>query len=162
MFRLATAVLALAFAGNAVATKGGVYRWIDDRGNIHYDDLNLLGERITRSTLNEREVAPEPIIKVPEEFAEEVRLRCTDFSERASSYRKAGEVYGRDPFGNSYRLSPVQVALARNDADKLKTRFCRADAPRLILVEERAARRAAEQAKAKAAKNAKLASRARY
>jgi hypothetical protein len=145
-------VALLAIAPAAIAANAGVYRWFDDRGNLHYDDQNLLGERITRSTLNQREIAAEPALVIPPEFVEEVKLRCTDFSERAQSYRKAGEIYGRDPSGNSYQLSTQQAALARLDAERLKQRFCRNDAARKILLEERAARLAA--AKAKAARSA--------
>ena len=132
----------------ALAANAGVYRWFDDRGNLHYDDQNLLGERVTRSTLNQREIAPEPALVIPPEFIEEVQLRCTDFSERAQNYRKASEIYGRDPSGNSYRLSSQQAAIARLDADRLKQRFCRQDAARKILLEERASRLAAAKAKA--------------
>ena len=146
------AAAALTVGSAAHAARGGVYKWTDDRGNIHYDDQSLLAERITRSTLADRTVEPEPEIKVPDDFIKEIKLRCTDFSERAHNYRMAGQIFVRDASGISYPLSDNQAALARAEASKLKTRFCRADAPRLILLEERAARRAALLTKAKTSK----------
>ena len=142
LLTLAAPLLVLGLCGAAEA-RSGVYRWIDHAGNIHYDDQNLLAERVTRTKLNEREVAPEPALRIPQEFIDEVKDRCADFSERAQTYRKAGEIHSRDPFGNRYRLSHNQIILAKAEADQLKQRFCRADAPRLILLEERAARQAA-------------------
>ena len=136
----------------AMATRSGVYKWIDDRGNIHYDDQSLLAERITHSTLADRTVEPEPEIKVPEDFVKEVKLRCTDFSERAQGFRTAAQLYVRDASGHSMPLNERQSAMARAEANALKTRFCRADAARLILMEERASRRAAQQAKLRATK----------
>lgn len=150
------ATLALASA-SAQATKGGVYKWIDGQGNVHYDDINLLAERITRAELSSHTVEAEPAIVVPDEFATEVKRRCTDFGERSQSYRNASEFYGRSPSGITYRMSANEVALAKAQVEKQRNRFCRDDAARLILKEDRLALRAAFAAKQARAKKTAMA-----
>ena len=138
-----------------LAQAAGVYKWVDDKGITHFDDQNLLGERLTRQNINQREVPAQASAIAPPEFVAEVQQRCTDLRERAQSYRQATEIYARDPFGNTYKLSPTQMTLERAGLDREKNRYCRPDAAAKLIAEERAAKKQAAQRKAQAEKAGK-------
>lgn len=113
-----------------VEAAGSVYRWTDAQGVVHYDDQSRLQERLTRATIARGPVAAEPSATVPADLVAEVRRRCIDLRERASSMRSAATLYGQDPAGNVYRLSPRQTALALIEADRDQQRYCHPEAPR--------------------------------
>lgn len=141
------ALSALCLLGSS-AWGAGVYKWVDDKGITHYDDQSLRAERLTRQAINKREIPAEVSAFVPPAYAVAVRRRCTDLKERALAYGHAAEIYGSDPAGNTYRLSPTQMQLERAALEREKQRYCRTDAAAKLLNERRQAARA-ERSKAK-------------
>lgn len=129
---LAVLVLLLVLAPLPAAAAGSVYRWTDAQGVVHYDDQSRLEQRLTRQSIARKPVPAEASATVPNELVQAVRRRCVDLRERASSVRAAPQLYGTDPAGNRYPLSPRQSALARAEADREEARYCGPDAPRRI------------------------------
>lgn len=124
--------LLLALTPLLAGAAGSVYRWTDAQGVVHYDDQSRLEQRLTRQSIARKPVPAEPSATVPNELVQAVRQRCVDLRERAASVRGALQLYGTDPAGNRYPLSPRQAALARAEADREEARYCGADAPRRI------------------------------
>lgn len=124
--------LLLALPSALVLAAGSVYRWTDAQGVVHYDDQSRLQQRLTRETIARKPVPAEPSATVPNELVQAVRQRCVDLRERAASVRGAAQLYGTDPAGNRYPLSPRQAALARAEADREEARYCAEDAPRRL------------------------------
>ena len=127
---VARAALLLALVPGLAGAAGSVYRWTDAQGVVHYDDQSRLQQRLTRESIARRAVPAEPTATVPNELVQAVRQRCIDLRERASSVRGALQLYGTDPAGNRYPLSPRQAALARAEADREEARYCHPEAPR--------------------------------
>jgi hypothetical protein len=130
---------ALAWSGNAVSAS--VYRWIDKNGEVHYDDTSSGGRKLTREFLDERVVPDEPewVGVIPSDFVAEVQQRCSNAKERLASYGSAPVIYGRDPSGNTYTLSPTQARLMIAEIQGESDRYCAPDAPRRIYTERIAA-----------------------
>lgn len=129
------------------ALAAGVYRWMDRDGVVHYDSTHTAGKKITRDYLDDREIPGKPEWEgvIPGELVAEVELRCAHASERLVQYRSAPEIYGRDPSGNVYRLSPNQATLMIGEIQTEAEHYCRPDAPRRVFAERRAAAKAASE-----------------
>lgn len=142
--------LALGPLGAASAAGGGVFKWVGRDGVVRYDDQSLLAERITRATIARGSVAADARATVPEELVEAVARQCSDLQERAAAYGAAQSVYGRDPVGNQYLLSPRQVALEVASLQQQARRYCRPLAAQHLLAELRAAQRLEDAARSAA------------
>lgn len=134
---LVAALLSLALVTGAQAAVGGVYKWTDEHGVIHYDDQNLLAKRLTRGDIAKREVAAEASATVPAAFVTDVKRRCEALRDRTRAYQQANQLYGRDPSGNVYKMSVAQSSLVVAELERDKTRYCRPEAARLIYNEPR-------------------------
>lgn len=124
-------VLALLVAGGAwvgSASAAAVFKWLDRDGSVHYDDQHRFEQRLTQAYLSERRVPPKADATTPPAFIRAVDADCRLARERAEVTARASEVYGRDPFGNVYRLSPRQQLLERKVAERDIARYCAADA----------------------------------
>jgi hypothetical protein len=130
-----------------VQAGGGVYKWVDEKGITHYDDSNLVAERLTRASIARRAVATDASATVPRDFVRDVRAQCDDLRERSAAYASASALHARDPFGNTYTLSAVQAQLTRAELARETTRYCRPMAAEKLLAEARADQLAAEKAK---------------
>lgn len=124
---------------------GGVFKGVDEKGVVQYDDYSLLAERLTRATIARGSVAADAKATVPAEFVREVAQQCSDLRQRGASYQQARVVYGRDPAGNQYRFSANQVALEVLRLQQAATRYCRPLAAQYLLAEARAALRHQQQ-----------------
>lgn len=125
-----------------------VYRWVDKNGLVHYDDTSSGGTKMTREYMDDRVIPDEPEWKgvIPGDLVAEVRQRCSNAKERLANYRAAPVIYGRDPSGNVYTLSPTQARLMLAEIQAESDRYCRPDAPRRVF-EERRAQAKAERSK---------------
>lgn len=129
----------LVLAGS-VAQARSVYRWVDENGRVHYDDINSRGQRLTREYMAKRDVPAQPDWAgvIPGELVAEVQQRCAHARERLKSYGAAPEIYGRDPSGNVYRLSDTQsrlmLAEIRGEADY----YCGDQAARRVFADRKA------------------------
>lgn len=135
----------LALAAFAATTPAaGVYRWVDRDGIVHYDDTNTGGRKMTRAYMDDRVIPETPEWEgvIPGELIAEVEQRCAHAKERLVQYQSAPEIYGRDPSGNVYRLSPNQARLMIGEIQTEASHYCRPDAPRRIFAERRAAAKA--------------------
>lgn len=128
---------ALLLCGAAQAA-GGVFKWVDRNGIVRYDDQSLLAERLTRASIARNAVAADARATVPEDFVREVAEQCSDLKERSGSYAEARAIFGNDPAGNQYQLSPNQVALEIAQLREKSQRYCRPLAAQYLLVEARA------------------------
>lgn len=138
-------MLLLATAAQAT---GGVFKGVDEKGVVQYDDSSLLAERLTRATIARGSVAADAKATVPAEFVRTVAQQCSDLQQRGDSYQQARAVYGRDPVGNQYRFSANQVALEVLRLQQQSARYCRPLAAHYLLTEARAAARRQQQLKA--------------
>lgn len=141
MMKLVAAVMVFGSALAAFDTQArSVYRWVDKNGLVHYDDTNSGGTKMTREYMDDRVIPDEPEWKgvIPGELVAEVKQRCSNASERLANYRAAPVIYGRDPSGNVYTLSPNQSRLMLAEIQAEADRYCGADAPRRIFEERRA------------------------
>jgi len=123
---LATGVVSMLLSGVAFGQQQlpGVYKWADAKGIVHYDDENLLQPRLTQDILDGRKIAPVESVRVPLEFRAMVVQQCDLIRERVTNYRGARALYGRDPFGNVYLMSPNQVALTIAGLERDQSRVC--------------------------------------
>lgn len=135
-------------AAPGYAGASSVYRWVDKNGMVHYDDTSSGATKLTRGYLEERIIPDEPewVGAIPAAFTAEVTQRCSNARERLANYRSAPEIYGRDPSGNVYPLSPTQARLMLAEIQAESDRYCQPDAPRRIYAETLSARKA-EQAR---------------
>lgn len=135
------AVLLTAMLSSTSLQAAGVYRWTDRNGVVHYDDTSSAGQKLTRDFLEDRDIPAKPEWEgvIPGELIAEVEQRCAHAKERLVQYRSAPEIYGRDPSGNVYRLSPNQARLMVGEIQTEATHYCRPDAPRRVFAERRAA-----------------------
>lgn len=122
------------------ASAGSVYKWIDRSGVVHYDDDSRIGEKLSRADVANRYIEVDPSATAPAELVREVNALCHDLAARSRSYAEATQLYGRDPFGNTYRMSDTQMVLERASLARETQRYCRPDAADKLLAEARAAR----------------------
>lgn len=139
-------LFALVCAGGVIgaASAASVFRWVDKNGVVHYDDTSSGGEKMTREYLEDRKIAEQPEWAgvIPGDFVAEVQQRCSNATERLANYRSAAQIYGRDPSGNVYPLSPTQAKLMLAEIQAESDRYCRPDAPRRLYAERVAAMKA--------------------
>jgi hypothetical protein len=159
------ALLAAFLLLGGAAQGASVYRWVDKQGVVHYDDTHSAGRLMTREYLDDREIPGQPQWAgvIPGELVAEVRQRCVNARERLANYRSAPQIYGRDPSGNVYTLTPGQARLMLAEIQAESDRYCGDDAAQRIygerLAEAKAERaRAAQQSEdaARAAKTKKF------
>lgn len=149
MTRAGIAALGLfAFLWGCEAPARSVYRWVDKNGIVHYDDLHSGGKKMTREHFEGRDIPEQPgwTGVVPRDVIVEVGRRCTNSRERLVNYRNAPVIYGRDPSGNTYQLSPAQARLMLTEIQDEIDTYCAEDAPGRIY-EERIAHAKAAQAR---------------
>lgn len=129
-----------------------VYRWVDKNGIVHYDDTQSAGEKMTREHFEGRDIPDQPEWTgiVPHAVVVDVQQRCANSRERLGNYRSAPVIYGRDPSGNVYQLSPAQSRLMLTEIQGEIDRYCADDAPR------REYERAIADARAEQARRAQL------
>lgn len=128
-----------------VTFAAGVFKWIDNQNRVHYDDRNVQQQRLTLQYLNDRQIPAQPESTAPQAFVTAVARDCRTTQDRASAFRAATALFGSDPAGNSYRLSPRQQALEVAQAEQEAARYCAAGAAETLYRQRRAARVAAVQ-----------------
>lgn len=121
----------------AAAGAAGVYKWVDRNGVVHYDDSSRLGERLSRASIANRYIEVDPRATVPEELVRDVAAACAAARERSEAYETADALYGRDPFGNTVRLTDNQVRLEVGTLQRERRRYCRPNAAERLLAEAR-------------------------
>lgn len=140
--RIALALL-LSLAGNGFTTAAqaaGVFKWVGPDGVVHYDDQHRLEQRLTWDYLNDRQVKSRLDATTPPAFIKAVAGDCAIARERAELVSTASEIYGSDPAGNVYKLSPRQQLLETKMADREVARYCAPDAAERLYREMRAER----------------------
>ncbi|MCC2659124.1 MAG: hypothetical protein K0Q76_4232 [Panacagrimonas sp.] len=147
---VALALLAMLSVYEAAARS--VYRWVDKNGVVHYDDTQSAGQKMTREHFDDRDIPEQPEWTgvIPRGLIVEVQQRCDNSRERLMNYRGAPVIYGRDPSGNVYQLSPSQSRLMLTEIQGEIDRYCAEDAPRRVYAERIA------DAKAEAARRSQL------
>ena len=128
--RLAVALLLLIVSGalpNA-AQAAGVFKWVEKDGSVHYDDQHRLEQRLTLDYLKDRKVPSRLDATTPPAFIKAVAGDCVIARERADLVGAASELYGSDPAGNVYKLSPRQQLLEVKLADRDVAHYCTAGA----------------------------------
>lgn len=148
-----SALVAASFCTSASANS--VYRWVDRDGVAHYDDTSTGQDKMTLEYLAKREIAPAAdwTGQVPAELILEAKDQCANLKDRLADTRGASQLYGRDPSGNSYPLSPTQAHLLIEETERQTDYWCRPDAARKIYAEAIARRRAEEKAAAEPPKS---------
>lgn len=106
------------------AQAAGVYKWVDDRGVVHFDDTHLFLPALTQRTLDQRVIQARPGSPTPKPFADQVVEQCRLLEDRLASFRNAREMYGQTPWGDVYRMSPSQMQLTVLETDQARQRYC--------------------------------------
>lgn len=134
--RLFVALLALAVP----AANAGVYKWVDVKGQTHYDDRSVTGQLVTRQVIDQRVIAAAPdwaTSSVPADYAQRVTARCAELGARLQAYRSATQLFGRDPDGQVYAMSSMQTGLAIAETRRDARLYCAPDAARELYAEGR-------------------------
>lgn len=144
-----TSIAALGLLGilwGCESSARSVYRWVDKNGVVHYDDIHSGGQKMTREHFEGRDIPEQPgwTGVVPREVIIEVGRRCANSRERLVNYRNAPVIYGRDPSGNTYQLSPAQARLMLTEIHNEIDTYCAEDAPGRIYAERIAEAKAAQ------------------
>lgn len=145
--RVVSAVLVLSgVSWVQMGVAASVYRWVDQNGVVHYDDTQSAGKKMTREHFEDREIPDQPEWTgvIPSAVIAEVQQRCANSRERIVNYRSTSVIYGRDPSGNVYQLSPMQARLMLTEIQAEADRYCADDAPRRIYAERIAEAKAEE------------------
>ena len=119
--------LALLLGSSATLAAGAAYKWTDAQGQVHYDDQNAAsGERLTRETMNKRQVKPvdDASTRLPQAVIDATAQRCGLAREREASFSGAGRLYVRDRSGASRALSNAQMASIRGDIRQQVQQAC--------------------------------------
>lgn len=120
---LAAALLTAPF-GDA---KAAVYKGTDGNGQARYGDVNRDGgPALTQDDLRQRRIAPAPAGEPQRSAADAAqrRLECQQLRDRLDGYRSAVQIYGRDPDGNVYALSPAQTGLLLLETERDRRQLC--------------------------------------
>lgn len=103
----------------------GVYRWVDAHGVVHYGDSALnAAQRLDRSFIEQRQVAPAVTSDVPAAFSAHVSAECRLRRERLDGFRQAAALYGRDPLGREYRFDAFARQALLDGESEAAERFC--------------------------------------
>lgn len=127
----------------APAQAAGVYKWVDAQGQVHYDDTNLLSLRLTQIDMDRRRIDARPTVRTPRAFDDQVQQRCAVSRERLANYREARALYGQDPAGNVYLLSPRQTGIEVAESERDTALYCSAGAADRLYAEQLASWRKA-------------------
>ncbi|MBA4285118.1 MAG: hypothetical protein C0434_06255 [Xanthomonadaceae bacterium] len=138
-------MLAIGGAVPGAVRAAAVYKWVDRDGSVHYDDQHRLEQRLTWDYLNGRQVPARPDATTPPAFVAAVAADCRLARERAEVVRAASVIYGSDPVGNVYQLSPRQQLLELKMAERDATRYCAPGAAERLYRELRAERERRQQ-----------------
>ncbi len=122
----------------------GVYKWVDAKGVVHYDDTTLFSPQLTQADIDRRVIKARPMVPTPPEYRAQVRQLCILTSERLVNYRDARELYGQDPFGDIYLMSPRQVGLTIAETERDQGRYCGSDAADKLFAQQLAELRKAK------------------
>lgn len=127
-------VLVLAAMGiTPAAVASAVYKWVDQAGQVHYDDTRVAdGQRLTRELLATRVVAPaaDKGLTVPAEWVDLFAGQCDRAGSRIQTLRVATAVYGLSPRGHEFRYTDQQVRLMIVEARAEAAQHCPANAAR--------------------------------
>lgn len=129
MSRLCAAALlaAVLVGGFAVEATAAVYKGTDRNGQARYGDVNRDGvPALTQDDLRKRLIAPAPAGEPRRSAvdAAQSRLQCQQIRDRLDGYRSAAQIYGRDPDGNVYALSPAQAGLLLLETERDRRQLC--------------------------------------
>jgi len=138
--RTSTSLLLLLIFGVSTAQAAGVFKWVGPDGIVHYDDQHRLEQRLSWDYLNDRQIPSRLDATTPPAFIKAVAGDCLIARERADLVATASELYGSDPAGNVYKLSPRQQLLEVKLADRDVSRYCAAGAAERMYREMRAER----------------------
>lgn len=142
------AIFCLAMLISAGAHAGGVYRWVDEHGNVHYgdrppaaassDQVEIEGGPAPTDIDPERREKARRLLKALEserrqqqQEAERARVdaakakqRCEAARERLALYERYGIMYDTDKDGNRVYFTDAQRDAVIADARKLVQRLC--------------------------------------
>jgi hypothetical protein len=139
------AILLWAQCQFGVATAaGGVYKWVDAQGQVHYDDHSLVrGTRLTQALLADRRVAADPDYSgpVPAEWVAAFARDCALAKARGETLLNAEAVYGITPDGDEFRYTDQQRRLMMLETAEAARSVCAPGAARAAF---EAAQRAAQ------------------
>ena len=146
---IACAVAALTFAGGATANE--IYKWVDEDGNVHYEDrpsgasseerIDLTYRRTSSAGVQRRVQARRDARSAREEeksvaaaaaaeaaenaAAEDARQKACERSRaRLESYLQSRRLYRTDANGERVYLDDTQREEARRKAEEQVTEFC--------------------------------------
>ncbi len=120
-------------ATTAVSAAGGVYKWVDPQGQVHYDDQSLIrGTRLTQALLAARDIPADPAYSgpVPAEWVAAFARDCALAKARGASLQQATEIYGITPDGDEFRYTESQRRLMMLETAQAAQAVCAPDAAR--------------------------------
>jgi len=146
---IASAALAVTLCNAAVANE--IYKWVDDEGNVYYEDrpsgaateerLDITYSRTSQSAVQnrvdasnqaraereeERAAEEEAALEAAEAAAEEEarQQRCDSYRARLQTYLESQRLYRTDDSGERVYLNEAQTAEARARTEELIAENC--------------------------------------
>ncbi|MDJ0812828.1 MAG: DUF4124 domain-containing protein [Woeseiaceae bacterium] len=149
--RLPTAIACAALLASGIAMGGEIYKWVDEDGNVHYEDrptgdgnIERVVEVRTRNTDNAavaarvdeqrkaRAAARQVESEAPEEMSkEELRAeqqarhdKCQSYRAQLQAFLTAPRMYEEDEAGERNYLDDEQILAARSDVEEKIQEYC--------------------------------------
>jgi hypothetical protein len=144
----AAVVAALALSGGAVA--GQIYKWVDENGNVHYEDRPTNSAQVARMDIRSRPTdsdavqarvdaqreanavreqvrseAPPEMSKAELRAEQEERARkCQMYRDRLEAFERSTRLYKEDESGERQYLDDEQVQAARARVEEQIEEYC--------------------------------------
>ncbi len=141
--------VAAAFAGGFAAA-GEIYKWIDEEGNVHYEDRPLGGIGTQRLDIDSRDTDAAAVQArldavrearavadqvnaeaTPEMTAEEIRQereeraeKCQTYRDRLEAFLRSQRLYREDDSGERQYLSEDEILAARSRVEGQIKQYC--------------------------------------
>lgn len=150
IYRLTVAIACAALLAGGFASAGEIYKWVDEDGNVHYEDRPLGASDVERMNIASRSTdnaAVQARVQAnrearavrqqveeeatPEMSKEEIRAeqqarqeKCQMYRDRLESFLRSTRLYEEDDSGERSYLSEDQVMAARSRVEDQIKEYC--------------------------------------
>jgi hypothetical protein len=149
-YRLVLTVAAAALMASGMTVAGGIYKWTDDDGNVHYEDhptgnpeterLDIVSKNTDNSAVQAhldagreaRDAARQVPSEAPPEMTKaEIRaeqkkrqMQCHTYRDRLEDFLRSQRLYQEDDAGDRHYLSGDEVIAARLRVEEQIQEYC--------------------------------------
>lgn len=149
-FRLMPAVVVTALALSGTAAAGQIYKWVDENGNVHYEDRPTNAAQVALMDIRSRPTDDEAVqarvearreanavreqvrSEAPPEMSkaelraeqEERAKKCQTYRDRLEAFDRSTRIYKEDESGEREYLDDEQVLAARARVEDQIREYC--------------------------------------